>query len=193
MTNDGINEVGLGAHLLWLTEADYGEFDAQRPALSLSVWLQYVLDNFATVAEAVSWFDTSKVQIVGQSEPHSGRPVTCHLAIDDDTTLPGGTQSTARVADPDKPEASQTLWRTIADLTQGVYLFESTHRPNIIWTTMDALDLSPQAPVKKLDLVHHRSLEAGLVGNVTAEFRLSPPMEFLHPPRPYPSGRAPSR
>lgn len=262
MTNDGLNEAGLAAHLLWLTEADYGDVDTGRPALSLSVWLQYILDNFASVAEAVSWFDTSEVQIVGQREPQSGRPVTCHLAIDDatgdsaiiefvggeahiwhdrsygvmtnsppygeqlerlsqlqhledDAVLPGGTQSTARfaraayylerlpkpasvpegmasllsvmrnvsqparVADPGKPEASQTLWRTVADLTHGIYLFESTHRPNIIWMTMKEMDLSPGATVMKLDLSGRPNLDRGLVGDETAAFQPSPPMVFL--------------
>lgn len=31
------------------------------------------------------------------------------------------------------PEVNPTLWRTVADLTNGVYFFESTTSPNIIW------------------------------------------------------------
>ena len=30
----------------------------------------------------------------------------------------------------DEPNTSQTIWRTVADLTNGVYYFESTTSPN---------------------------------------------------------------
>ena len=45
MTADGVNDAGLAGHLLWLAEADYGQRDPQRPALPLSMWLQYFLDG----------------------------------------------------------------------------------------------------------------------------------------------------
>ena len=49
---DGMNEKGLVANLLYLADADFGKADG-KPMLSISAWPQYVLDNFATVAEAV--------------------------------------------------------------------------------------------------------------------------------------------
>ena len=49
-TADGINEKGLVANLLYLADADFGKVDGM---LSITAWPQYVLDNFATVAEAV--------------------------------------------------------------------------------------------------------------------------------------------
>src|SRR5699024_3451077 len=52
---DGLNEAGLAGHVLWLAEASYGSRDDSRTQLSQAVWLQYFLDNFATVAEAVDW------------------------------------------------------------------------------------------------------------------------------------------
>jgi len=52
-TIDGINEKGLVANLLYLAESDYGKPAANNKALSLSAWGQYVLDNFATVEEAI--------------------------------------------------------------------------------------------------------------------------------------------
>ncbi len=49
-----MNEKGLVANLLYLAESRLPQAGATgKPNLSLSTWLQYVLDNFATVAEAV--------------------------------------------------------------------------------------------------------------------------------------------
>ena len=53
-TADGMNEKGLVANLLYLAESEYPKADPARPYISISTWVQYVLDNFATVAEAVT-------------------------------------------------------------------------------------------------------------------------------------------
>jgi penicillin V acylase-like amidase (Ntn superfamily) len=45
-TADGMNEKGLVANLLYLADSDYGKPDG-KPSLSISVWAQYALDNFA--------------------------------------------------------------------------------------------------------------------------------------------------
>lgn len=84
-----------------------------------------------------------------------------------------------RVPDPDQPFASTTLWRTIADLTAKVYVFESTRRPNIVWTRLDGLDLGEGAPTRRLDLLGDTGLEGGLVGDVTGAFEESPPLSFM--------------
>lgn len=52
-TTDGMNEKGLVANLLWLAESEYPARDGRKPGLSVAAWTQYVLDNFATVDEAV--------------------------------------------------------------------------------------------------------------------------------------------
>ncbi len=80
---DGLNEAGLAGHVLWLAEAEYGPRDDSRPALPLSLWLQYVLDNFATVAEAVAWVEQSRVQLLPIADPSTGEVPTLHLALDD--------------------------------------------------------------------------------------------------------------
>lgn len=224
--------------------------------------MQYVLDNFATVAEAVEWIEGSQLQVVAQSDPSSGKSVTLHMALDDrsgdsaiveyldgtprvhhdraytvvtnsppfeeqlahlrtiqglggNEPLPGGTDPSDRfaraayyltrlpqphgtteavasllsvmrnaaqpfrVADPDKPYASETIWRTLADLSNGIYIYESTSRPNIVWVRMSGLDLSEGAPALKLDLANDSGLEGGLVGDVTDRFIPTPPMHFL--------------
>lgn len=82
-TADGINEKGLVANLLWLTETDYGQRDPKVPGLSLSLWVQYVLDNFASVAEAVAASEQDRFQIVPLKVPGSNDTATVHLALAD--------------------------------------------------------------------------------------------------------------
>lgn len=82
-TADGINEKGLVANMLWLTEADYGRRDPNVPGLSLSLWVQYVLDNFATVAEAVAASEQGYFQIMPLKVPGSDNVATIHLALAD--------------------------------------------------------------------------------------------------------------
>ena len=71
------------------------------------------------------------------------------------------------IADPQRPNISSTIWRTVADLTHGLYFFESSLSPNIIWVHLDRLDFSAAAGVRKLDLVH----QSDRVGDVTDQFR----------------------
>lgn len=82
-TADGINEKGLVANVLWLTEADYGKRDPRVPGLSLSLWAQYVLDNFATVAEAVDSMQKHPIQIVPLKVPGNDAPAPVHMALAD--------------------------------------------------------------------------------------------------------------
>lgn len=84
-----------------------------------------------------------------------------------------------RLPDPELPFASQTQWRALADLTNGVYVFESAHRPNIVWMHLSGLDMSDGASPCKLDLVSDSGLDGGLVGDVTQLFVEAPPMQFM--------------
>jgi penicillin V acylase-like amidase (Ntn superfamily) len=79
-TSDGVNDQGLGAHLLYLEAADFGAPDA-RPAIANTHWAQWVLDNFATVADAVDAMSSVRIT----SNPLRGQRLNCHLAIDDVT------------------------------------------------------------------------------------------------------------
>jgi choloylglycine hydrolase len=83
-TVDGLNEAGLSANALYLAESNYGQpaaGDTRKP-LSLTAWAQYVLDNFATVAEAVAALRAEPFYIVGLSLP-DGHGGTAHLSISD--------------------------------------------------------------------------------------------------------------
>ncbi|MGB0119454.1 MAG: linear amide C-N hydrolase [Solirubrobacterales bacterium] len=259
---DGLNEEGLAGHVLWLAESEFGTPDESRTKLSQAIWMQYFLDNFATVAEAVDWIAETNVQVVQMMDPTGGKPPAIHLALDDatgdsciieyvdgkpkvyhspdynvmtnsptfdqqielvkkidglggDQPLPGSTLASDRFArasyyvsrlaqpqtqleaiaamfsvirnaaqpfrvpDPGKPDASQTIWQTVLDLTNKRYVFESTTRPNIVWVDLADLDFSEGSPQLKLDLISQLALEGGLAGNVSQRFEDKGPMTFL--------------
>lgn len=259
---DGLNEAGLAGHVLWLAESTYGTPDDSRTQLSQAIWLQYFLDNFATVAEAVAWIAETNVQVVQLDDPTGGDPPAIHLALDDasgdsaiieyiDGTprvyhskdyrvmtnsptfdqqlklvesfsglggsepLPGSTQASDRFArasyyagrlpepagqveavasmfsvirnaaqpfripDPGKPDASQTIWQVVMDLTNRRYVYESTTRPNIVWVDLADLDFSEGSPQLKLDLIGELAVQGGIAGNVADQFQDKGPMTFL--------------
>jgi choloylglycine hydrolase len=83
-TTDGVNEAGLAANLLWLVESQYPEFDASsKPGLTIAAWAQYVLDNFATVQEAVEALQKQPYTIVSDNVPGENRLTTLHLSMSD--------------------------------------------------------------------------------------------------------------
>lgn len=83
---DGMNEKGLVGNLLYLTESDYGAIDLNKdtPILSISLWLQYALDNFETVAEAVEALRKEPFQLSAPVLPN-GSPAQLHLSLSDPT------------------------------------------------------------------------------------------------------------
>ena len=85
-TADGMNEKGLVANLLYLTEAKYltAAADEKRLPMCISAWTQYVLDQHATVAEAVADLRKEAFYVVPVMSP-DGHAGTVHLAISDPT------------------------------------------------------------------------------------------------------------
>lgn len=247
-STDGMNEKGLTANRLWLAESEYGKRDDQRPGLCVSQWLQFCLDNFTTVDEAVKYFKGNDVQILPASVGDSfKKPITVHLSLADKTgdtavmeyvgskvkiyqgavarvmtnsptfdkqvaglkkykgfggeeELPGSVKAADRfvraayylgrlpepktdrqaiagvlsvmrnVGQPfgasksDEPNTAATIWRTVADISNGMFYFESTTSPNIIWVKLGKLDFTK---TQKLDLVNNPDR----VGDVTADFK----------------------
>lgn len=83
-TTDGMNEKGLAANVLWLVESQYPKFDQTKPGLTIAAWVQYVLDNFATVAEAVEALRQEPFTIVTDAVPgQPDRIATLHLSMSD--------------------------------------------------------------------------------------------------------------
>ncbi|QGM96621.1 linear amide C-N hydrolase [Methylocystis parvus] len=84
-TVDGMNDAGLVANVLYLVEADYGDATkSKKPKLSIGAWAQYALDNFGTVAEAVTALQKEPFVLVAPDLP-DGHKAGAHLAIADAT------------------------------------------------------------------------------------------------------------
>ena len=92
---DGLNDAGLNANLLYLAEAKYGERDPSRQGLTIALWMQYLLDTCATVAEAVE--AAKAVQIQPIELVHKGVNVDApvHLSLVDE----GGDSAVIEILD----------------------------------------------------------------------------------------------
>ena len=75
---DGLNEKGFSAHLLFLESSKYPEVD-DRPAISYMRWIRYLLDNYATVEEAVAGMKKIRIEAVKFGDEKLG----LHVAIED--------------------------------------------------------------------------------------------------------------
>jgi choloylglycine hydrolase len=84
-TADGMNEKGLVANLLWLAESEYPKYDGKRKGLTIAAWVQYVLDNFASVKEAVDDLRKEKFVIVSDFIPGTNKFASLHLSVSDAT------------------------------------------------------------------------------------------------------------
>lgn len=83
---EGMNEKGLAANVLYLPGSvySYGEGKETRKKMSTSVWPQYVLDNFATVDEAVEALSKDEFYLYAPEMP-DGSAATLHMALSDAT------------------------------------------------------------------------------------------------------------
>lgn len=130
-TADGMNEKGLVANLLYLAESDYGKLSGSKPVMSISLWAQYVLDNFATVTEAVDALKQEPFQIIAPILPN-GFPAQMHLSISDPSgdsaifeyvngklVIHHGKQFVVQTNSPtyDQQLALNTYWQSIGGLT----------------------------------------------------------------------------
>jgi choloylglycine hydrolase len=257
-THEGVNEKGLSAQILYLAgESDYGKRDPKLEGIGVTQWVQYFLDNFATVAEAVEAQKSFKFQIDSLILPN-GFPTLVHLSLSDktgdsavieyiagqpkvyhdrrftvmtneptydkqienlkqyrtfggDKPLPGERTPSDRFVraayyasglpkpanqdeaaafmfsvirnvsvpfgkgDPDKPNVSSTIFRSVHDLTGQRYYFESTYAPNVVWVDMSKLDFSQGRPEMELRV---EEKIFSLTGDVTGQFREAKPFVF---------------
>lgn len=264
--SDGINEKGLEANLLWLNESDYGKRNKSRKGLSIALLAQYVLDNYATVGEAVEAIKKEQFQIVDINIPMyiptvgttitkaslhlaladktgdsaiieyiNGKPVIYHdrnytimtnsptfdkqqenlkqyQCFGGDKPVPGTSQATDRFVrasfylknlpkpnnlrealanmlsvtrnasqpfivslDPKNPYTAATIWRTVGDLTNGYYYYESTNSPYLVWADFSGFNSATEA--MKLDLSNNHDYH----GNVSNLFQKADPAELKVP------------
>jgi choloylglycine hydrolase len=77
--------------------------------------------------------------------------------------------------DPNKPNVSSTIFRTVMDLTGGRYYFESTYAPNVVWIDTTKLDFSKGMPEKELQV---EKKIFTLNGDVTTQLKTAKPFVF---------------
>ena len=78
-TVDGLNEAGLAGHGLYLEATDFGPRDPANAAVQAGLWLQYLLDQAATVTEAVALMDGIDLLNITVR----GHDANIHLALED--------------------------------------------------------------------------------------------------------------
>jgi len=135
---DGMNSAGLVANMLYLAEADYGDWRiSEKPVLSLGGWLQYILDNYRTVDEAVTELRKEPFVIAAPGLP-GGKPASAHVSIGDASgdsavfeyidgklQIHHGEEYTVMTNSPpfDQQIAIETYWREI----DGLHFLPGTH------------------------------------------------------------------
>ncbi|WP_047488039.1 linear amide C-N hydrolase [Terriglobus sp. TAA 43] len=82
-TTDGMNEKGLVVNLLWLAESEYPKFDGSKPGLAISLWAQYMLDKYATVAEAIDALEKEPLLVATAQVPGEERLANLHMSMSD--------------------------------------------------------------------------------------------------------------
>lgn len=258
-TADGMNEQGLVGNVLYLAESTYGDpAKTGKPTISIGAWLQYFLDNYETVTEAVEAMQDAPFTVVAPVLPN-GRAASAHLSISDpsgdsaileylddgkleihhgpeyrvmtnsptydqqlalnaywdliggNNMLPGTINAADRfvrlsyflksspkfkdrkmavaavfsqmraigvplgMADPNHPNISSTLWRTVSDHDAKRYYFESAISPSVFWVDIKNLDLTPGASPKMIEINGPKTLG----GEVSGEFEPAEPFAWL--------------
>lgn len=79
------------------------------------------------------------------------------------------------ISDPEKPNIASTLWRTVADIKERRYYFESAFSPTVFWVDIKKLRLEPGAKPTKLNL----SGNPVLFGEISDKFVPAEPFKFL--------------
>jgi len=82
-TADGINEKGFTVELNAFRESDYRVRDKRKPAISMLMWAQFYLDQFATVEEAVRYTESNELQIEPFYYDRINRYLGTHMSIAD--------------------------------------------------------------------------------------------------------------
>ncbi|PIQ42629.1 MAG: choloylglycine hydrolase [Gammaproteobacteria bacterium CG11_big_fil_rev_8_21_14_0_20_46_22] len=81
-TADGMNTAGLDANLLYLANTQFPANKSGLPNLDVLNWVQYMLDNYATVDQAVKDFSKKKFNMLAPMLPGNHYP-SVHLALTD--------------------------------------------------------------------------------------------------------------
>jgi penicillin V acylase-like amidase (Ntn superfamily) len=79
------------------------------------------------------------------------------------------------MADPDRPNISSTLWRTVIDHDAKRYYFESAILPAVFWVDLNKVDVKPGAKVKMIPIERGKPM----AGEVSEHFKEAEPFKWL--------------
>jgi penicillin V acylase-like amidase (Ntn superfamily) len=79
------------------------------------------------------------------------------------------------LSDPNEPNIAATIWRSVSDVADGRYYFESVYSPTIFWVDIAKLKLAPGSAPARLDLSGHPILS----GEASDKFVPTEPFKFL--------------
>lgn len=259
-TSDGMNEAGLVGNLLYLAESDFGDPSVRKkPTISVGAWLQFLLDNYQSVAEVVMAMNKDPFTVVTANAPN-GKRASVHISISDPTGdsaileyiegnlkihhgreykvmtnspkydeqiaintyweliggnnfLPGTIKAADRfvrasyalksspkfanrreaiaavfsqmrsigvplgMSDPNSPNISSTLWRTVIDHDAKRYYFDSVINPSVIWVDFDKINFAAGSSPKVFKLGD--SDNNG--GELSSLFKPAKPFKWLTP------------
>lgn len=195
-TADGMNERGLVMNGLYLAESNYGPED-DRASMSIMIYGQYVLDQFATVAEAVSALAADDIRLVAPALPN-GRETTVHMSISDPTgdsavfefldgqlTVHHGSQYRVMTNSPsyDEQIAIESYWQRVDPLTFMPGSFNAADRFARVSYMIDAIP--KQLDAHTVSAVPDALFENQAVASVMSVMRsVGVPLGVTHPTKP---------
>lgn len=77
--------------------------------------------------------------------------------------------------DPDQPNISMTLWRTVADHENKTWYFESALNPYVLWVDLNGIDFAEGSGARTIPL----GRETRLAGEVSADFEPAEPIVWM--------------
>ena len=79
------------------------------------------------------------------------------------------------MGDPDHPNISATLWRTVSDHDAKIFYFDSALKPSVFWVDLNKIDFSEGGTPMAFAFDEGKELS----GEVSAEFRPTEPIKWI--------------
>lgn len=124
-------------------------------------------------SEAIDRFVRASFYLKNLPEPKNLREAISHIL----SVTRNASQPFIVSLDPEHPYTAATIWRTIGDLTNGYYYYESTISPYIVWACFAEFDSREGSPAMKLNLSNNQEY----CGNVSGFFQKADPTELKVP------------